>query len=119
MGYETKLIIGEVSNFVLPRDPGKYIKVIATIDLCVACFGGTQIDQQDNQKVFFYEKERKVRKDEHDDQLYAVDPKKVLKILTAENRIIKYRRYTAAIQLLKNIIRDFPGEHIQCVLFGH
>lgn len=123
MGYETKLIIGRKTNMEgYKNKDAKFVIVVAEIDLCKSVFGGTYIDkEQDTEKVYIYasDGDTEIVEDRYGDRLFAVNPKKVLKMMQDANKPEKYRRYNAAIPLLKSLIKDFKNEDLTCILFGH
>jgi hypothetical protein len=123
MGYKTKLIIGtKNSNNIFKENGYNWLNVIAEIDLCKSVFCDTYIDKEkDTEKMFIYGSDgnTKITKDLYNSPLFAIDPKKVLEMMLAANKIAKYRRYNAAISMLKSLIKDFKGEDLTCILYGH
>lgn len=122
MGYETKLIIGRLTDMKGTNlKDADYVIPIAEINLCTSCFFDTFLDKEtDTHKVYYYpDGDTETGKDKYGSTLFAIDPKRVLKMMTEANKIEKYRRYNAAIPLLRNLMRDFKGENLTCILFGH
>jgi hypothetical protein len=123
MGYETKVIIGtKNSNNIFKENGCNWLNVIAEIDLCKSVFYDTYIDKEkDTEKMFIYGSDgnTKITKDSYNSPLFAIEPKKVLEMMLAANKIAKYRRYNAAIAMLKSLIKDFKGEDLTCILYGH
>ncbi len=123
MGYETKLIIGRLTDMKgFKNKDCDFVITIAEIDLCKCCFYDTYIDKDsDTHKVYFYgtDGDTEIVKDRYDSQLFAIDPKKVLDMMEAANKTDKYRRYQAAIPMLKSLIKTFKNENLTCILYGH
>ena len=123
MGYETTLIIGKLTDMKGYKNKDcDYVIKIAEIDLCKSYFYGTQLnDKTDTHKVYLYHSDgdTEMVKDKYDSQLFAISPKQVLDIMIEQNKIEKYRRYSAAIPLLKSLMKDFKNENLTCVLYGH
>jgi hypothetical protein len=123
MGYETKLIIGIKTNmnFIENKDAA-YVIEIASIDLCKSDFPDTQLNkEEDTELVYIYGSNgnTEIIEDRYGSRLYAIEPKKVLKFMQNANKRAKYRRYNAAIVLLKSLIKDFENENLTCILYGH
>lgn len=122
MGYETRLYIGETYAMTDGEDVN-YLSQIAMINLCKSDFYDTWIDEsdkEDSNKVYFYpDGNTKTTQDCYGSILYAIDPAKVLKFMVKHNKGKDYRRYNAAIPLLRNLIKDFNDERLKCILFGH
>ena len=123
MGYETKLIIGVKHSGNLFQENGfNWLNEVASIDLCKSCFYDTYIDKEkDTEKLFIYGSDgnTKITEDRYGSPLLAIEPKNVLKMMVAANKVEKYRRYNAAIPMLKSLIKDFEGENLTCILYGH
>jgi len=123
MGYETKLIIGTKTDMEgLQSEGANWVMEIASIDLCKSCFYDTFIDREvDTEAVYIYGSDgnTQISKDCYGSTLFAVAPEKVLKMMQDANKIEKYRRYNAAIPLLKSLIKDFKGQNLTCILYGH
>ena len=99
-----------------------YVIEIASIDLCKSDFFDTQLNkEEDTELVYIYASDgnTEITMDCYGSRLYAVNPKKVLKFMQNANKTAKYRRYNAAIQLLKSLIKDFKDEGLTCILYGH
>ena len=118
MGYETKLIIGIKGYRGYTNKDAIGIIEIASIDLCKCCFGGTKVDESVTYKAYMYKGDDEVVTDLYGDILYHNDPIKVLNAMVKANKKEKYRRYSAAIPMLKSLIKDF-GDCLTCVLYGH
>ena len=122
MGYETKLIIGIKTDMKgYENKDATYVIEIASIDLCKSDFYDTQLNkEEDTELVYIYGSDGNtaITTDRYGSRLYAVNPKKVLKFMQNANKTAKYRRYNAAIPLLKSLIKDF-GSEITCILYGH
>ena len=123
MGYETKLIIGTKNSDNIFKENGyNWLNVIAEIDLCKSIFYDTYIDKEkDIEKMFIYGSDgnTKITHDSYNSQLFAIEPKKVLEMMQNANKVEKYRRYNAAIPMLKSLIKDFKGQDLTCILYGH
>jgi len=122
MGYETKLIIGRLTDMKgMKLKDADYVIPIAQIDLCNSCFEDTFLNKEtDTHKVYFYpDGDTETGTDCYGSTLFAIDPKRVLNKMVKANKVEKYRRYNAAIPLLRNLIKDFKGENLTCILFGH
>jgi hypothetical protein len=123
MGYETKLIIGKKTDMKeLQNEGANFVIEIASIDLCKSDFSDTQLNkEEDTELVYIYGSDgnTEITKDEYGSKLYAIEPKKVLRFMQNANKTAKYRRYNAAIPLLKSLIKDFEGENLTCILYGH
>lgn len=123
MGYETKLIIGKLTDLKgYENKDCDYVSIIAEIDLCKSCFYDTWLNKEtDTHKVFIYgtDGDTEISKDRYGNQLFSIDPSKVLDMMEAANKKEKYRRYMAAIPLLKSLIKTFKGENLTCILYGH
>lgn len=121
MGYETRLIVGFMSNDnILPQGHGRYVVTIASIDLCKSVFKNTYIDECDKQNPVNANIDgvSDCWQDLYGQELYGVDPQKVLAKMEAANKIDGYRRYRAAIPMLKSLIEDFKGQDLTCILYG-
>ncbi len=106
MGYETKLIIGTLTDMKGHTNKDcDYVIPIAEINLCKTdCFVDTYIDREkDNHKVYVYgtDGDTEISKDRYDSQLFAINPDAVLNAMVTANKKNQYRRYQAAIPLLK------------------
>lgn len=123
MGYETELIIGKLTDRKGSKNKDcNYVIPIAQIDLCKSVFYDTCLDKEtDTNKVYIYESDgdTEMSKDKYGAQLFAIDPNRVLKMMQDEQIKGKYRRYSAAIPLLKSLIKDFKKENLTCILYGH
>ncbi len=123
MGYETKLIIGKLTDMKGVKNKDCfYVIPIAEIDLCKSVFYGTYIDKEINTiKVYIYGSDgnTEISKDKYGSQLVANNPKQVLKLMQDANKESKYRRYSAAIPMLKSLIKDFKKENLTCILYGY
>jgi hypothetical protein len=121
MGYETRLIIGSLTTMKGHENKDcDYVIPIAEIDLCKSCFYDTYLDQEkDTHKVYFYEGDNEIITDKYGKQLFAIPPAKVLKKMQQENKKEYYRRYAAAIPMLKSLMKDFKSENLTCILYGH
>jgi hypothetical protein len=123
MGYETKLIIGRKTDMKGNQyKDANFVIQVASIDLCKSCFYDTYIDkEEDTEKVYIYGSDgnTEINQDSYGSRLFAIAPEKVLKMMQKANRKEKYRRYNAAIPLLKSLIKDFEGENLTCILYGH
>lgn len=121
MGYETKLIIGQLTDMEGHKNKDcKYVSVIAEINLCKSVFSDTWIDKEkDTEKVYFYEGENEIVTDKYGSQLFAVNPKEVLKMMVEANKVEKYRRYSAAIPMLSSLIKSFKNQKLTCILYGY
>jgi len=123
MGYETKLIIGTKTNMQGYKNKDCVCVIqVASIDLCKSIFRDTWIDKErDTEKVYFYGSDgnTEIIKDEYGSRLFAINPSEVLSMMDQANKIEKYRRYNAAIPLLKSLINDFQHDNLTCILYGH
>lgn len=123
MGYETKLIIGRKTNMEgYQNKDANFVIEIASIDLCKSDFYDTQLNkEEDTELVYIYGSDgnTEIVEDRYGKRLYAIEPKKVLKFMQNANKTAKYRRYNAAIPLLKSLIKDFKDEELTCILYGH
>lgn len=119
MGYEIKLIIGRKGFAGHENKDCTGIIEIASIDLCKCVFAGTRVNKQQIHKAFIYKGDDEVLTDLYGDQLYHNSPKEVLKLMVKAQKYEKYRRYSAAIPMLKSLIRDFEGQDLTCILYGH
>lgn len=123
MGYETKLIIGTKTNmYGYENKDCLFVIQVASIDLCKSCFYDTFIDKEkDTEKVFIYatDGDTEITKDEYGSQLVSIEPNKVLEMMVEANKVKEYRRYNAAIPLLKSLIKDFKHDNLTCILYGH
>lgn len=120
MGYETKLIIGNKGFAGYENKDCTGVIEIASIDLCKCVFTGTQTDETASEKACLYgDGDTEIREDRYGAQLYHNDPKKVLQMIVDSQKDGKYRRYSAAIPLLKSLIKDFKHETLTCILYGH
>lgn len=121
MGYETKLIIGTLTNMKsFTYTDCNWVNKIAEINLCKCCFHGTQIEPNvESTKVYFFHGNEEIIEDSYGCQLYAINPKDVLAIMVKANKEENYRRYNAAIALLKSLIKDFKNENLTCILYGY
>jgi len=122
MGYETKLIIGILTDMKgFENKDCDYVSIIAEIDLCkTGIIPDTYlVKERDTRKVYIYgtDGNTEISKDRYGSQLFAVSPSEVLKLMVKTNKTEKYRRYNAAIPLLKSLIKDFKG--LTCILYGH
>lgn len=125
MGYETKLLIGQISQSVKTGDRC-YFSQIASIDLCKTdIFKDTRIELEkpleDFTHVYIYDSSgnKEITEDFYGSPLVANDPKKVLELMKKSHKKEYYRRYAAAIPLLQSIIDDFTELELACVLYGH
>lgn len=120
MGYETTLIIGTKLPWI-DKEAGRGIIEIARIDLCKSFFYSTILkeDKSIHEPLHIYEGDKKVRFDCYGDPLLSNDPQVVLEIMERENKKLGYRRYNAAIPMLKSLIQDFSSEDLTCILYGH
>lgn len=122
MGYETKLIIGIKTDMKgYENKDATFAKEIASINLCKSDFCDTQLNKEkDTELVYIYgsDGDKEIAHDEYGNRLYAVNPKKVLKFMQNANKAAKYRRYNAAISLLKSLIKDFDN-NLTCILYGY
>jgi len=123
MGYETKLIIGQLTDMKgVKNSDCDWVNVISEIDLCkTGIIPDTYlVKYRDTHKVFIYatDGDTEISKDRYGSQLFAVSPSEVLNLMVKANKKQKYRRYNAAIPLLKSLIKDF-GSDLTCVLYGH
>lgn len=122
MGYDTRLIIGYLSSGkIMESDHGRYVIKIAEIDLCKSTFSYTYIDEADKQNPVntSLDGNENCWKDLYGSELYGIDPKKVLAEMEKAEKIESYRRYRAAIPMLKSLIKDFEGQELTCILYGH
>lgn len=122
MGYETKLIIGTKTDMKgYENKDANFVIEIASIDLCKSDFYDTQLNkEEDTELVYIYGSNgnTEITMDCYGSRLYAINPKKVLKFMQNANNTAKYRRYNAAIALLKSLIKDFEDD-LTCILYGH
>jgi len=118
MGYETRLIIGR--KFEEEIEYGMtYFSKIAEIDLCKSNFFDTFLDKDRyTERLYFYDGYDKIETDMYGKPLFSVPPAEILEFMKKHNRE-RYRRYNAAIPLLKSLIKDFQDENLTCILFGH
>lgn len=123
MGYETKLIIGNLTDMKgMENKECFWVKTIAEIDLCKSVFFDTYIDKELNTtKVYIYgsDGDTEISKDRYGSHLLAIGPKYVLKMMQDAHKESKYRRYAAAIPLLKSLITSFKKENLTCILYGY
>lgn len=124
MGYETKLIIGTLTHMKCFKDKNDcdLVLEIASINLCKSCFYDTWLNKErDTHRVYFYGSDgnTEISTDRYGSQLFSIDPKEVLKLMEQENKPEPYRRYNAAIPMLKSLIKDFKGEKLTCILYGY
>jgi hypothetical protein len=128
MGYETRLYIGEVHNSFIKgsqknTEDCDYFGIIAMIDLCkTGIFTPNNGEPEKNtRKVYIYgtDGDTQITKDCYGDQLFAIEPKDVLQKMIEANKQEKYRRYEAAIPLLKALIKSFPKGTLKCILYGY
>lgn len=123
MGYEIKLIIGtKNSNNIFKENGCNWLNVIAEIYLCNSIFYSTYIDKEnDTEKMFIYGSDgnTKITHDLYNCPLLAIEPKKVLEMMQHANKVAKYKRYNAAIPMLKSLINDFKGQNLTCILYGY
>ena len=123
MGYETKLIIGiktDMKGFI--NKDANFVIEVASIDLSKSHFPDTQLNkEEDTELVYIYGSDgnTEIVEDRYGSRLYAIEPNKVLKFMQEHNKKEKYRRYTAAIALLKSLIKDFREGELTCILYGH
>lgn len=123
MGYETKLFIGRKTDMKgFKNKDANFVIEVASIDLSKSHFPDTQLNkEEDTELVFIYGSDgnTEIVEDRYGSRLYAVNPKKVLNFMQEHNKKERYRRYTAAIALLKSLIKDFRYEELTCILYGH
>lgn len=122
MGYETKLIIGTLTNSKgFKNKKCDWLNEIASIYLSKCCFYDTYINKDtDTHKVFIYasDGDKEIATDKYGNQLFAIDPTQVLNMMIEDNAKQQYRRYNAAIPLLQSLIYSF-NDDLKCILFGY
>jgi hypothetical protein len=132
MGYEVRLILGEISSMINEKNEN-YFSVAGSFDLCKVDMGivndiahgknaGANLLSRNGsmslKKVYFYEGNEEVREDCYGDPLYAVDPALVIqKIKEMREEDKSYRRLQPAIDFLESMSTHFGEYHV--VLFGH
>jgi hypothetical protein len=121
MGYETRMIVGILDEYI-NEDPAGVME-IARINLCkTGIFVDTYIDKErDTQRVYIYadDGDKRITEDQYGSPLLAVPPKDVLRLMVAANKVSPYRRFKAAIPMLRSLIKGFKGENLVCILFGY
>lgn len=123
MGYEIKLIIGEVHSH--GREEGRaWLQVWAQIDLCKPGYESKICNlprqESDGVPVYFYgiDGNTEVTKDPYGQECIAVPIQAVLSALETDRaNDPKYRRFHWACDLLASIIKGSPEASV--VLYGH
>ena len=130
MGYELKVIIGELSR--LQKEELSYMSVISIYDLCVVppiadlkavlkSKGGKILERQGSLEmlpIYFYDGDKKKTRDEYDDVIFAFDPNLLLGALKDAEAIDHYRRYPPLIALLESLLANFETP-FHVALYGH
>jgi len=129
MGYEIKLIIGNLSE---GGNGNQCCLIIGTIDLCKVGDGpmstlNAKREDTDNGKVYFYADDgnTQIKKDLYDAPLRLRTLREVIKALEEESKISEekgetfYRRFDIALAMLKRIEKTFTGERVGVLFFGH
>lgn len=121
MGYETKLIVGEVSEY---EKGCKWISISGILDLCKC--GDSELHKLDWQnktgkaKVYWYGLDGNTRfiKDSYDDMPNPLPINDVIEALVKDSKKDSYRRFKWALGMLK-AIKDNSGEGQSVLLIGH
>ena len=131
MGYEVRLILGEISS--ISQEDLHYFSVVGSFDLCKVDMGivddiahgkneGANLLSRNGsmplRRVYFYEGEAQVSEDMYGAPLYAVSPDLVLtRLRELKEQDSWYRRLQPAIDFLESMNTHFGEYHV--VLFGH
>jgi len=128
MGYEIKVIIGELTS--ISNEDGVWFREIASYDLCKVNLSELQgvikgkefnmlarMGEIEKHSIYIYEGDNPVNEDLYGDRLVAFDARLLLTTLKEKAASEEYRRYPPLISLLESMLVYF--DNLKVVLFGH
>jgi len=124
MGYETKLIVGELASYEKVEFK-RYFSISAILDLC-KCGGNSPLFKLDWQnktgqpKVYWYglDGDTQFVDDAYGDMPNPLPIDDVIEAISEASAKDDYRRYKWALGMLK-AIKDNDGEDLKVLLIGH